>query len=148
MVGTVSMFNGQYAHTLDDKGRIVLPAKFRDFLKSGGVITNGYEGCLTIYTVEGWNKYLENLLSKPMSYSAVRKNMRVVSGSASDFEPDKAGRIKIPDYLLSAAGISKDVTIVGMGSIIEVWATDRWQKEIEKDMNDFEVNAEEVARLG
>ena len=57
------------------------------------------------------------------------------------------GRIKIPDYLLSAAGISKEVTIVGIGSVIEVWATDRWLKEIEKDKNDFEVNAEEVAKL-
>ena len=62
MVGTLSTFQGQYAHTLDDKGRIVLPSKFRDLLKAGGVITNGYEGCLTIYTVEGWNKNLENLV--------------------------------------------------------------------------------------
>lgn len=138
------MFKGQYKHNLDDKGRLVLPTKFRDSLKEGAVITIGYDGCLTIYTSDGWKRCIDELLSKPMSSLAVRKAMRVLTGNASDIELDKSGRIKIPDYLLSDAGISKEVTIIGLGSVVEVWATERWLKEQEKDKEDFETNAEQL----
>lgn len=138
------MFKGQYRHNLDDKGRLVLPTKFREYLKDGAVITIGYDGCLTIYTAEGWKRCVDELLSKPMSSLAVRKAMRVLTGNASDVDLDKSGRVKIPDYLLSDAGISKEVTIIGLGSVVEVWATDRWLKEQEKDKEDFETNAEQL----
>ena len=138
------MFKGQYRHNLDDKGRLVLPTKFREYLKDGAVITIGYDGCLTIYTAEGWKRCVDELLSKPMSSLAVRKAMRVLTGHASDVDLDKSGRVKIPDYLLSDAGISKEVTIIGLGSVVEVWATDRWLKEQEKDKEDFETNAEQL----
>lgn len=138
------MFKGQYRHTLDDKGRLVVPTKFRESLKSGAVITIGYDGCLTIYTAEGWKRCVDELLSKPMTSLAVRKSMRVLTGNASDIELDKSGRVNIPDYLLSDAGISKDVTIIGLGSVVEVWATDRWLKEQEKDKEEFESNAEQL----
>lgn len=141
------MFISQYRHTLDDKGRLVLPPKFRTNITPGSVITIGYEGCLTIYLADEWKRSVESLLSKPMTSVAVRKNMRVLMGNASEIDVDKSGRVKIPDYLLSAAGISKDVTIVGMGSIIEVWATETWLKEQEKDKNEFEANAEQLANL-
>ena len=119
------MFKGQFRHNIDDKGRLVLPTKFRDKLTEGSVIT-----------IE--------LLSKPMTSLAVRKTMRVLTGNASDIELDKSGRVKIPDYLLSDAGISKEVTIVGLGSVIEVWATDRWLKEQSIDKADFESDAEQL----
>lgn len=138
------MFKGQYRHTLDDKGRLVVPTKFRESLKDGAVITIGYDGCLTIYTAEGWKRCVDELLSKPMTSLAVRKSMRVLTGNASDIELDKSGRVNIPDYLLSDAGISKDVTIIGLGSVVEVWATDRWLKEQEKDKEEFESNAEQL----
>ncbi len=142
-----SMFKGQYRHNLDDKGRLVLPTKFRDDITEGSVITIGYEGCLTIYTAEGWKRCVDELLSKPMTNVAVRKTMRILTGNASDIEIDKSGRVKIPDYLLSAAGISKEVSIVGLGSVIEVWATERWLKEQSMDMNEFETDAEQLYYL-
>ena len=138
------MFKGQYRHNLDDKGRLVLPTKFREQLTAGSVITIGYEGCLTIYTAEGWKRCVDELLSKPMTNVAVRKTMRVLTGNASDIELDKSGRVKIPEYLLSAAGISKEVTIVGLGSVIEVWATEEWEKEQSLDQDEFESNAEQL----
>ncbi|MCI5745548.1 MAG: division/cell wall cluster transcriptional repressor MraZ [Erysipelotrichaceae bacterium] len=141
------MFKGQYKHNLDDKGRLVMPSKFRNEISSGAVITIGFEGCLTIYTAEGWKQCVNELLSKPMTNVAVRKTMRVLQGNASDVELDKSGRMNIPDYLLSAAGISKDVTIVGLGSVIEVWATQRWLKEQDSDMNEFESFAEQLYYL-
>lgn len=141
------MFKGQYRHNLDNKGRLVLPTKFRDQLSDGAVITIGYEGCLTIYTADGWNRCMDELLSKPMTSLAVRKTMRVLTGNASDIDIDKSGRVKIPDYLLTDAGISKEVTIVGLGSVIEVWATDRWLKEQDSDKEDFESDAEQLYYL-
>ena len=142
------MFKGQFTHNLDDKGGLVLPTKFRKDITAGAVITIGYEGCLTIYTAEGWKRCVDELLSKPMTNVAVRKTMRVLTGNASDIELDKSGRVKIPDYLLSAAGISKEVSIIGLGSVIEVWATERWLKEQEEDMADFETGAEQLYYLG
>ena len=141
------MFKGQYTHNLDDKGRLVLPTKFRNEITAGAVITIGYEGCLTIYTAEGWKRCVDELLSKPMTNVAVRKTMRVLTGNASDIELDKSGCVKIPEYLLSAAGISKEVSIIGLGSVIEVWATDRWLKEQAMDMDDFEAGAEQLYYL-
>ena len=73
--------------------------------------------------------------------------MRVLTGNASDIELDKSGRVKIPEYLLSAAGISKEVSIFGLGSVIEVWATDRWHKEQAMDMVDFEAGAAQLYYL-
>jgi MraZ protein len=138
------MFKGQYRHNLDDKGRLVLPTKFRTDLQEGSVITIGYEGCLTIYTAEGWKQCVDNLLSKPMTNVAVRRTMRSLTGNASDIDLDKSGRVKIPDYLLERAHIQKDVTIVGLGSVIEVWATEEWEKEQSLDQDEFESNAEQL----
>jgi len=141
------MFKGQYKHNLDDKGRLVLPTKFRESLSEGAVITIGYEGCLMVYTKEGWEQTINELLNKPMTNVAVRRTMRILTGNASDIDLDKAGRANIPGYLLEQAGINKDVTIVGVGSYVEVWATDRWLKEQEIDKNEFESDAEQLYLL-
>ena len=138
------MFKGQFRHNLDDKGRLVVPTKFREKLTAGAVITIGYDGCLTIYTADGWKQCVDNLLSKPMTNVAVRRTMRSLTGNASDIELDKSGRVKIPDYLLDRAHITKDVTIVGLGSVIEVWATEEWEKEQALDQDEFESNAEQL----
>ena len=141
------MFKGQYRHTIDDKGRLVLPTKFRNELSAGAVITIGYDGCLTVYTAEGWKRCVDELLSKPMTNVAVRKTMRILTGNASDIDLDKSGRVNIPDYLLEAAGIKKEVSIVGLGSVIEIWATERWLKEQEMDKADFESVSEQLYYL-
>lgn len=139
------MFKGQFQHNIDDKGRLVLPNKFRDKIGNGAVITIGFNGCLTIFTEKEWERYHDHLLSLPITSQAVRSYMRVLTGSASDVEFDKSGRINIPDYLRKDAGISKECTIVGVGSTIEVWAHDRWLKELEKDKQSFEEIAEQLS---
>lgn len=142
------MFKGQYKHNLDDKGRLVLPSKFREQLGDGSVITIGYDGCLQIYTKEGYEQAVNELLSKPMSTKIVRNQLRVLTGSAFDIDIDKSGRVKVPDYLLSDAGITKEVTVVGVGSVIEVWATERWLKEQSLDRDGYESDAEQLQYLG
>ena len=79
-----------------------------------------------------------------MTNVAVRRTMRSLTGNASDIDLDKSGRVKIPDYLLERAHIQKDVTIVGLGSVIEVWATEEWEKEQSLDQDEFESNAEQL----
>ena len=138
------MFKGQYKHNLDDKGRLVLPTKFRDELGEGAVITIGFENCLTIYTAAEWDRYTNELFSKPMTTLAVRRLLRRLTGNASDIELDKSGRLKIPANLLSDAAIFKDVTIVRLGSYIEVWATDQWENEQQLDKEEYEYNAEQL----
>lgn len=138
------MFKGQYKHNLDDKGRLVLPTKFREELGEGAVITIGFENCLTIYTAAGWEKYTDELFSKPNTNLAVRRLLRRLTGNASDVDLDKSGRLKIPSNLLSDASISKEITIVGLGSYIEVWASDLWEKEQQLDKEEYESNAEQL----
>jgi len=142
------MFKGQYQHNLDDKGRLVLPTKFREELGEGAVITIGFENCLTIYTAKEWENYTNELFSKSMTNLAVRRTMRRLTGNASDIDLDKSGRLKIPSNLLSDANIVKDVTIVGLGAYIEVWATEQWQKEQELDKQEYESNAEQLYHFG
>lgn len=142
------MFKGQFQHNIDDKGRLVLPNKFREKLGDGAVITFGFDGCLTVYTEEGWNNYQRELLKLPITSKSVRQHIRVLSGSACDVELDKMGRVKIPDYLLDDAGISKECTIVGVGSTIEIWARDRWLKVLKEGKESFEEIAEQLSYFG
>ena len=139
------MFKGQYKHSLDDKGRLVLPTKFREELGDGAVITVGFENCLTIYTAKGWDDYTSELFSKPQTNLAVRRLLRRLTGSASDVELDKSGRLKIHSNLQSEASIVKDVTIVGLGTYIEVWASEQWERENELDKLEYEANAQTVS---
>lgn len=139
------MFIGQYQHNIDDKGRLILPSKYRDKIGAGSIITIGFEGCLTIYPESEYLKTQENLRKMPITSRDVRNYLRVFEGNASEAEFDKQGRIKIPLHLIKHAQLEKECVIVGLNSIIEVWALDKW-KEIEENGKDsFEEIAEKIS---
>jgi len=121
------MFLGQYGHTLDDKGRITLPARFRQLLERGVVITRGPDRCLLVFTCDKWEQIADKLDgSLSLAGKDSRLFTRLMFSSAIDDVPDKQGRVRIPDYLLRFAGIESEVVIVGMNSRLEIWSRERW----------------------
>ena len=127
------MFMGEYNHTIDEKGRLIVPTKFREQLGEAFVITNGNDGCLNIYTEEDWETFLEKLQLLPTSNGDIRKIRRMLVSQAETVELDKQGRILVPTALRERAGLNKDVVLAGNIEKIEVWDKDRWEAEIESD---------------
>ena len=115
------MFVGEYRHTIDHKGRIAIPAKFRAKLAAGCVITRGLDYSLFIYTKEEWQKLAEKLSKLPLSQADARAFARLMFSGASDAEIDRQGRIVIPVYLREYAGLKADSVICGLYNRIELW---------------------------
>ena len=125
------MFLGQYAHTVDTKGRTFVPAKYRDELGETFVVTRGTAKCLTVYPMSEWEKYTAKIAELPQAHAA--KIRRFVFSNASDVTLDAQGRIGIVAGLSEYAGIEKNVMILGLGSYIEIWAEDVWKAENESE---------------
>ena len=139
------MFMGEYNHTIDAKGRLIIPAKFREQLGEAFVITNGNDGCLNIYTNEDWEAFLEKLALLPNNRDK-REIVRAFVSKANTVEVDKQGRILVPPALREHAGLEKDVVLAGVIDKIEVWDKDRWEAQAgEGDIDDI---AERLADLG
>ena len=139
------MFMGEYNHTIDAKGRLIVPAKFREQLGEAFVITNGNDGCLNIYTNEDWETFLEKLSLLPNNRDK-REIVRVFVSKANTVEVDKQGRILVPPALRVRAGLEKDVVLAGAIDKIEVWDKTRWEKQ--SDEGDIDDIAERLADLG
>ncbi len=140
------MFMGEYSHSLDTKGRMIIPSKFREALGSRFVITRSLDSCLCIYDEAGWEKFVSRLNDLPYNVKKQRQLVRFFLSGANEVEPDKQGRILIPSNLREAAGIDKEVVLVGVGSRIEVWSKEAW----EESMSSEEINeiAEEMLGNG
>lgn len=139
------MFKGEYNHTIDAKGRVIIPAKFRELLGEEFTITKGLDGCLFIYDNEEWTKFEDNLRALPPNQKS-RTLVRFFSAGAADVEVDKQGRILIPSSLREFAGIEKDVVLAGVASRIEVWSKEKWDAiNVYDDVDDI---AEQMADLG
>ena len=139
------MFMGEYNHTIDAKGRLIVPAKFREQLGEAFVITNGNDGCLNIYTNEDWETFLEKLSLLPNNRDK-REIVRAFVSKANTVEVDKQGRILVPPALREHAGLEKDVVLAGAIDKIEVWDKDRW--DAQADEGDIDDIAERLADLG
>lgn len=139
------MFVGEYSHTIDAKGRLIVPSKLRDGLGDSFMITKGLDHCLYVYTKEEWEQFLEKLSALPMTNAESRKFVRFFLSGATEAEPDKTGRILIPASLRVHADLDKDVMFLGMGNKIEIWNKDRWD---EADYSDMEQIAERLDELG
>jgi len=140
------MYKGKYVHTIDAKGRVIVPSKFRDQLGDSFVVTKGADGCLNIYDEEGWNAFEETLKEMPMNRKEVRQVARFFLAGAADVEVDKLGRILIPQDLRDYAGLEKDVILTGMADKIEIWSKDRF--EAESDTQDIADTLEKMADWG
>lgn len=143
--GVVSvLFLGTYTPRLDDKGRMFLPAKFRDRLAGGVVITRGQERCLYLYPVAEFERIAASFQSQPTSNRAVRDYQRVFLSGASDEVPDKQGRVTIPAPLRQYAGLTHECTVIGAGSRLEIWDTASWEAYLEQAEATFAEQSEEV----
>jgi MraZ protein len=120
------MLMGTYTPKLDDKGRLFLPAKFRDQLSEGLVVTRGQERCLTVWPTRAFEQLAGQAQEAPVTDKAVRDYTRLLFAGASDDQPDKQGRLTIPPMLRDYASLSKDVIVIGVGNRLEIWDAARW----------------------
>ncbi len=140
----MSMFLGTHQPRLDDKGRLFLPAKFRERLAGGLVITRGQERCLYVFPMTEFERIAEQMQSTPTTSRAVRDYQRVFLSGASDEIPDKQGRVTIPAALREYAGLDRDCTVIGAGARVEVWDSAAWEAYLESTEQAFADQSEEV----
>ncbi len=115
------MFFGEYEHTLDAKGRVIIPAKLREELGDTFIIAKGLDGCLSVYPLDQWTAFEEKLQSLPLGQADVRAFVRFFFSGATEGEADKQGRVMLPPNLREFAKLSKDVVIAGAGNRLEIW---------------------------
>ena len=141
------MFMGEYNHTIDEKGRLIIPAKFREQLGKEFVITRGMDECLFVYPLDAWKAFEEKLSQLPIT---VDKNARMFArffqAPATMVELDKQGRANIPAHLRKFAGLEKDVVLTGVLDKVEIWDADKWQAY--SDVEDMDAVAEQMYSLG
>lgn len=123
-----AFFKGEYSHSLDAKGRLIIPTKFRDLLGDNFVVTKGFDGCLFVFAQNEWEKFEEKLQSLPMDKPEARMLSRFFLAGATDAELDKQGRILIPSTLLDYAKIEKEAIVAGVGNRAEIWSKTEWEK--------------------
>ena len=138
------MFFGTYTPKLDEKGRLFLPAKFRDQLAGGLMVTRGQEHCLYVWPQSEIERVTERLREAPVSNKATRDYIRMFSSGASDDAPDKQGRITIPPKLRDWAGLNKEVVVIGAMNRLEIWDEGRWEAYSEEQEPAFAELSEEV----
>ena len=143
------MYIGQYCHNLDAKGRVIMPSRFREQLGETFVVTKGYEGCLSVYSEEEWEKFAAQLMSMPGHNADARRLLRMFSSGAVNCETDKQGRILLPAHLREHAGIEKEVMIIGAISRVEIWECAAWEKyNNDEDAMSLEEAAARLSGMG
>lgn len=140
------MFMGEYSHTIDAKGRLIIPSKFREALGDEFVVTKGMDGCLFVFDEPEWQAFEEKLRSLPMIDKEARQFTRFFLAGAASLEVDKQGRILLPGVLREFAGITKDAVLVGVGSRVEIWSKDRWEGTV--TYQDMEEISRHMIELG
>lgn len=120
------MFIGEYSHSIDNKGRIQIPVKLRRELGPGAVVTRGIDRCLFLYPRQAWIKLADKLSKLPIGKSSTRAFARMMLAGAMDVEIDNQGRMLVPDYLRSYAGLKKSVIVAGLYSRLELWDQNSW----------------------
>lgn len=142
------MFLGEYQHSLDPKGRIIIPSKFRDELGVKFVATKGLDDCIFLYQMEEWRRIEEKLHSLPFTRADVRSFARFFFSGAAELDMDKQGRILLPNNLREYADIEKDLVIIGVGSRVEIWANHKWTEYTKTGSCSYESLAESLVDLG
>lgn len=141
----ITMFMGEYNHTIDAKGRLIIPAKFREALGSEFVLTKGLDGCLFVFPMKEWEAFEEKLRSLPLIDKNARKFSRFFLAGASTCELDKQGRILVPGTLREFAQMDKEVVLTGMLDRIEVWSKEQWlENNAYDDMDDIAQSMQEL----
>jgi MraZ protein len=142
------LFYGEYQHSVDTKGRVIIPSKFRDGLGEKFILTKGLDNCLFAYSSEEWTNLETKLRSLPFTDKDVRAFVRFFFAGATECELDKQGRILIPQNLREYASLEKDVYIIGVSTRVEVWDKGKWENYSGDENMSAESIAEKMAMLG
>ena len=142
------MFMGEYNHTIDAKGRLIVPVKFREILGDNFIVTKGLDGCLFVYPNDEWTRFEEKLKGLPLTNKNARQFTRFFLAGAAACEVDKQGRILLPQVLREFASLEKDVVLVGVASRIEIWSRERWDESMNTYDGDMDEVAEKMESLG
>lgn len=142
------MLIGEYRHTLDDKNRVSLPAKFRKELGSKVVVTHGLDKCLFVFSQKGWEKFSGDLAQLSLVQADRRKFSRFMLGGAVETDVDSAGRILLPDFLKEFGDLKTRVVIAGVHSRAEIWSEERWSAYKGAVEKDIDVLAEKLGEVG
>lgn len=141
------MFLGEYTHTIDAKGRLTLPAKFRAHFQSGLVITRGIDKCLFAFPLSEWETLSQKVSDLPLTDAAARQFRRLLFSGASDEIPDKQGRVLLPSYLREYATLDGEVVVAGLNTHVEIWKPEIW-REARQSFEEDALDAEHWAQLG
>lgn len=129
---------GEHIHSIDTKGRVIIPSKFRELLGDHFIVTVGLDGCLWVFSDQEWEEFSSKLRSLPVANETARKFARHFLSGADEAEPDKQGRILIPQKLRTFAKLEKDVAVVGVGNRVEIWDKNAWENASSfDDMDDL-----------
>lgn len=142
------MFIGEFNHNLDNKGRMAIPAKFRQKLQGGAIITRGLDHCLFVLGSKEWEALAQKLINLPLAQANSRAFVRLMLAGAMDVELDKQGRILVPDYLREYAGLKKQVVVAGLYNRIEIWDAESWKQYKVKTESASDEIAEKLSELG
>lgn len=137
-------FLGTYTPRLDDKGRLILPAKFRAQLAPGLVVTRGQERCLFVFPMSEFRRMHDQIRNAPVTSKQARDYLRVFLSGAHDEIPDKQGRLSIPTALRSYAGLDRDVAVIGAGTRVEIWDATAWETYLDEQVSVYAETSEEV----
>ncbi|ADL07705.1 division/cell wall cluster transcriptional repressor MraZ [Thermosediminibacter oceani] len=142
------MFMGQFQHSLDAKGRLIIPSKFRELLGDSFILTKGLDRCLFVYPKDEWCLLEQKLKTLPLTKKDARAFIRFFFSGAVEVEIDKQGRILIPPMLREYAGIEKDVVIIGVSNRAEIWSQKEWEAYCKEAESSYEEIAENMVDLG
>jgi len=142
------LFYGEYQHTIDPKGRVIIPSKFRDDLGEKFIATKGLDNCLFVYSASEWSNLEAKLRTLPFTDKDVRAFVRFFFAGATECELDKQGRILLPQNLREYAGLDKDIYIIGVSSRVELWDKEKWESYNGDDNMGADKIAEKMAILG
>jgi MraZ protein len=140
----VEVLLGTHTPKLDEKGRLILPAKFRDELGEGVVITRGQERCLYVFSSKEFSSVHDKIRQAPVTNEEARRYLRVFLSGATDETPDKQGRVLLPQLLRDYANLSKELVIIGVGARAEIWDAQTWNDYLARNEDGFSSQAEEV----
>lgn len=138
----MALFLGDFPHTLDDKGRLIMPSKFRNELGANFIVTRGLEGCLFVFTEQKWIEFTEQLNSKGLSKKDVRSITRFFCSCAMNTDLDKQGRFVVNKNLREFAEIERDVMIIGVSDRIEIWSKEKWDEYSKAEYSDDAIMSE------
>ncbi|HEY5220838.1 MAG TPA: division/cell wall cluster transcriptional repressor MraZ [Candidatus Paceibacterota bacterium] len=142
------MLLGEFKHNLDPKGRMAIPAKFRDKLTAGAIITRGIDNCLFVFANTEWEALAAKLIALPLAQANSRAFTRLMLAGASNVDLDAQGRILIPDYLRKYAGLKKEVVVAGLYNRIEIWDESSWSTYKTRTESSSEAIAEQLGQIG